>query len=154
MATTADTLAVAALDVIPRLGRLVARVLESDAPQQMTLRQFRILVRLDGDADAIGALATGAGVNLPSMSQTVHSLAGRGWVVREEDPADRRRRVVRLTADGRDALAGAQAALISALTGVLDGLSRAERGALEQGLGAVGRELDRRWERLLETHGG
>lgn len=154
MGTTSGILAVAALDVIPRLGRLVARVLESDAPHSMTLRQFRILTRLARDEDAIGALAAGAGVHVPSMSQTVHSLAGRGWVVRAEDPDDRRRRVVRLTDAGREALTGAQEAVTTTLGGVLDGLSPGERAALERGLTAVGRELDQRWERLLEVRGG
>lgn len=139
------------LEVVLRLSRLVTRVLETDVPVPLTVRQYRILSRLSrGEGDALGTLAARSGVGNPSMSQTVDGLVARGWVTRAEDPRDRRRRQVTLTSAGRDVVTAAEQALATQLSDLLAGLSQTERRALTEGLAAVGRELDHRWQRLVE----
>jgi len=43
-------------------------------------------------------------VSLPTMSNSVSTLAGRGWVARQRDPGDRRVALVTLTEEGRQVL--------------------------------------------------
>lgn len=143
------------LEVVLRLSRLVTRVLETDVPVPLTVRQYRILSRLSrGEGDALGALAARSGIGTPSMSQTIDGLVARGWVTRSEDPRDRRRRNVTLTSAGRAVVAAAEQALSLQLADLLSGLSHIERRALTEGLAAVGRELDHRWQRLVEQRRG
>lgn len=43
-------------------------------------------------------------VSLPTMSNSVSTLAGRGWVTRQRDPGDRRVALATLTAEGKQVL--------------------------------------------------
>jgi DNA-binding MarR family transcriptional regulator len=151
---TSDATSIA-LDVVPRLARLVTRVLDTEVPDAVTLRQYRVLTRLaTGGQEDVGALAARSGVRRPAMSQTVDGLVERGWVTRTEDPQDRRRRSVAITPTGRDVLEGAGAALHEHLASLLRGISDQERDALHRGLAALGRELDRRWHQMVAQSDG
>ena len=61
------------------------------------------------------ALAESLGVSLPAMSRAVDGLFERGFVGREEDPADRRMKRVRLTDAGRTVPQALNEARLSAL---------------------------------------
>jgi DNA-binding MarR family transcriptional regulator len=137
------------LDVVTRLARLVAKLLESDAQAPMTVRQFRILARLAQGEHGVGRLAAGAGVGSPSMSEAIDNLVGRGWVHRVEDPEDRRRKAVGLTPDGDDARRHAEAVLRTSVAELLEELTDADREAVGAGLHALGRVLDRRWAEMM-----
>lgn len=52
----------------------------------------------------LSELAERLEVSLPTMSNSVSTLAGRGWVARQRDPGDRRVTLVMLTAEGREVL--------------------------------------------------
>jgi len=54
-----------------------------------------------------------------TMTNRVDRLAGRGFVERHPDPEDRRGVLVRLTAEGKDAVDGAFTALLDAERGLL-----------------------------------
>lgn len=139
-----------ALNVIPRLARLVTKVLDADVNPPMTVRQFRILVRLAHGEEPVCSLAAGAGVRAPSMSQAIDGLVARGWVSRVEDVSDRRRKRVGLTSSGRTAFARAEEALASELSALLGGLDPDERRAAATGLAALNRELDRHLAALAD----
>ncbi len=65
-----------------------------------------------------------------SMTAAIDRLERRGWVTRGDDPADRRSRIVRLTADGSKTIAALFADHERDMERAVDGLSRAERGEL------------------------
>ena len=55
----------------------------------------------DGQERSVKGLAEALGVSLPAMSRAVDGLFERGFVRREEDPADRRMKRIGLTDAGR-----------------------------------------------------
>jgi DNA-binding MarR family transcriptional regulator len=138
------------LEVVPRLARLVTRVLEAGGTSAMTVRQFRVLDRLAAGEDAVGRLAAGAGVRAPSMSEAIDGLVARGWVSRAEDPTDRRRRRLGMTPSGERARADARRALDEAFAELLAELPPADEEAFTRGLEALGGVLDRKWAAMLE----
>ena len=62
-----------------------------------------------------------------SMTAAIDRLERRGWVVRGDDPEDRRSRIVRLTAEGRKTIQGLFANHERDMEQAVAGLSRAER---------------------------
>ena len=62
-----------------------------------------------------------------SMTAAVDRLERRGWVVRGDDPEDRRSRIVRLTAEGRKTIQALFADHERDMEKAAAGLSRAER---------------------------
>lgn len=77
-------------------------------------RQHQALLALKGypggGAATIGELAQRLGIRHHSMVGLVDRLVSRGYLLRREDPHDRRRIFVSLTASGEQALAGLSAA--------------------------------------------
>jgi MarR family transcriptional regulator, 2-MHQ and catechol-resistance regulon repressor len=62
-----------------------------------------------------------------SMTAAIDRLAQRGWVIRCDDPADRRSRIVQLTAEGRKTIQSLFAGHESDMEQAVAGLSHAER---------------------------
>jgi DNA-binding MarR family transcriptional regulator len=93
-------------------------------PAAITVLQYTALTVLERRADLSTAqLARNAFVTDQSAADMVGALEERGLVVRVADPADRRRRVLRLTDEGRSLLdslrgevAGVEQRMLSALT--------------------------------------
>jgi len=71
-------------------------------PLGLTMTHTSLLLHLTGHPDGctIGEIADAMEVNQPAVSKTVKALADRGAVSVHLDPADARRRTIRLTADG------------------------------------------------------
>lgn len=63
--------------------------------------RIRVLRRLMPGPMTVKALARAATVDAPAATVAVNDLEERGLVVRETDPANRRCKLVSLTADGR-----------------------------------------------------
>ncbi|GHF20135.1 hypothetical protein GCM10017786_62670 [Amycolatopsis deserti] len=63
---------------------------------------YRLLAALDESGPASQAtLGRRSAIHLSDLVATINELADRGLVSREPDPADRRRNVITITADGR-----------------------------------------------------
>jgi DNA-binding MarR family transcriptional regulator len=77
-----------------------------------------------------GALLRETGVTSGTMTNRVDRLATRGLVAREDDPADGRGVLVRLTADGRETVDATLADLLEAERAMLDGLDAGDRDRL------------------------
>lgn len=71
----------------------------------------KVLRRLQTGPTTAGALAEMIGSDPPYVSITLRELQSRGYLVRTEDPQDRRRRLVALTDEGRAIAARAERAL-------------------------------------------
>jgi len=124
------------------LGQLVRRLrAESGFPYS----QGTVLGRLDREGtSSIGALATAERVRPQSMAQTVADLEAAGLISRRPDPADKRRTLVELTAEGRGKLAefrrDREGWLEAAIT---DELNDSERRALARAVELLRRIAER-----------
>jgi DNA-binding MarR family transcriptional regulator len=97
----------------------------------------------EGDGRSVKALAESLGVSLPAMSRAVDGLYERGYVLREEDSADRRMKRVRLTEAGHAAPRALNEARLSALHELMDSLDEEQADALARALELI---LSRRAE--------
>jgi DNA-binding MarR family transcriptional regulator len=102
----------------------------------LSVTQLKLLCALDagGEERSVKALAETMGVSLPTMSRAVDGLFERGFVLRDEDPVDRRMKRVRLTDAGRQVPLALNEARLSALQELIGSLGDAQAGALEHAL--------------------
>ncbi len=129
-----------AMRTLPRsMGILRARSRETGwgSPQRAW-----ILRTLRGGPRGLGDLATKLSVSAPTMSGLVTALVREGLVTRETDPSDRRRVTVRITPEGADQLARADADALDVLAARFAGLSGGEILTLEKGLALLRRALE------------
>lgn len=93
-----------------RLYRLEVEALES-LTVPLSVRQYRILDRVDRQISSMTQLATLARRQLPTISKSVDSLVRQGLLAREPSPTDRRVASLELTATGCKVLGEARDAL-------------------------------------------
>lgn len=136
---------VSPLHVLSRVSRL-AKHLEvarrrAFADHGLDLWEFDVLAALRRAgkpyAMSAGQLAAATHVTSGTMTNRIDRLEGRGFVLREPDPDDRRGVRVTLTAQGRASVDGALADLVSSEAEVLRGLSKAEQAELASLLRAL-----------------
>lgn len=89
-----------------RLYRLQVEALES-LSLPLSVRQYRILDRIDRGISSMTELAALARRRLPTISKSADSLVRQGLLTREHSPTDRRVVALMLTAYGRQILAEA-----------------------------------------------
>ncbi|MBE3203672.1 MULTISPECIES: MarR family winged helix-turn-helix transcriptional regulator [Parafrankia] len=70
----------------------------------LRLPDLQLLRLVEGGVATVGELATLFQVSKQAVSKVVDSLAGRGYLTRSTDPADRRRARLTLTSRARDAV--------------------------------------------------
>ena len=117
--------------LLARLGQeSTARFRRALRPLNLGAQQFIVLKQLQvfGSCSQ-GELADALGIDYSNLASVTGQLYGRGLIERHRDPADRRRYVVELTADGQQLLADGDRALSS---GEEDMLSSLEDGEREQ----------------------
>jgi DNA-binding MarR family transcriptional regulator len=109
------------------------------AELDLSFTQIKALCALeaDGEERSVKALAESLGVSLAAMSRAVDGLFERGLVGREEDPADRRMKRVRLTNAGGAVPQALNDARLSALQELMSSLGDEEALALERALGLI-----------------
>jgi DNA-binding MarR family transcriptional regulator len=105
----------------------------------LSVTQLKLLCALDagGEERSVKALAETMGVSLPTMSRAVDGLFERGFVLRDEDPVDRRMKRVRLTDAGRQVPLALNEARLSALQELIGSLGDGEASALEHALALI-----------------
>jgi DNA-binding MarR family transcriptional regulator len=113
------------------------------AELDLSFTQIKALCALeaDGEERSVKALAESLGVSLPAMSRAVDGLFERGFVLREEDTADRRMKRVGLTEAGHSVPRALNEARLSALQELMSSLVDKEADALAHALGLI---LERR----------
>lgn len=116
---------------ITSMGRLITDF----QGEELSRTDFLVLVRLPL-ADETGAalrsrdLARAEGVDPSTMSRRLASLAARGLITREPDPADRRASLLTLTAAGSEAVERERARRVALITDALDGWEEHDRAEL------------------------
>lgn len=93
-----------------RLYRLEVEALES-VSVPLSVRQYRILDRVDRQITSMTQLAALARRQLPTISRSVDSLVRQGLLARHPSPTDRRVAALELTPAGKEILDEARAAL-------------------------------------------
>jgi DNA-binding MarR family transcriptional regulator len=119
--------AMAALVIDNRDGWKRAVVEQTGLP----FSRIRILKRLSRQPMTVKQVAHAATIDAPAATVAVDDLEQRGLVVRETDPANRRCKMVSLTADGR-AMVRKIDALDDPAPDALAGLDKAELKALQE----------------------
>ena len=121
-----------ALVLLTRMSRLIHREVDPDE-LGMSMKEFSTLnfVR-DADGVTQGELGTRMCVDANTVVQLLNSLERRGFAVRERDPQDRRRHLVRITPKGTRALMRAEGALDRSTAAVLGPLSEDDRRQLQE----------------------
>jgi DNA-binding MarR family transcriptional regulator len=105
-------------------GRVAARP-DGD---ELSLAQYHLLQPLDdGEASGLRALAERAGVAPPTATKMLDGLVERGLVARERCPEDRRAVRIRLTPEGREAVALKRAMLAERRAAVFADFTPEER---------------------------
>lgn len=99
--------------------------------------QFKLLMSVHHGGMTPSDLADRMQVSLPTVSKMVSGLERRGWIERAADPADRRRTVLTLTAEGRDAVIGFMLSGVDQLAEVLASASPDELARIEAGMDAL-----------------
>jgi DNA-binding MarR family transcriptional regulator len=109
------------------------------AELDLSVTQLKALCALDADGAerSVKGLAESMGVSMPTMSRAVDGLFERGFVLRDEDPSDRRMKRVRLTRAGRQVPLALNEARLSALQELIGSLGDEEAGALEHALALI-----------------
>ena len=119
-------------------------------PVGLTALQYTALTVLERHPDLTAAhLARHSFVTAQSMADMVTALLGRGLIERHRDPADRRRLVIALTADGQRLLDELRPQVAALERRTLALLSDAEAGELRHSL-----ELCRQALRRPDTGAG
>jgi DNA-binding MarR family transcriptional regulator len=109
------------------------------AELDLSFTQIKALCALEAEpgASSVGSLAEALGISMPTMSRAVDGLCERGLVSREEHPADRRVKRVRLTASGSAVPAAIGAGRLSALQDLVDSLGEREAAQLAAALAGI-----------------
>jgi DNA-binding MarR family transcriptional regulator len=111
-----------------RVGRRLRATAQEDwSSLSLSRAQLRILVFLHQDGPAsVGQLANNLGVTLPSVTATVDRLVQAGYVIRADDPTDRRRVINQLTPEGTALIRRLHEGKRTRLIGALEQLSTEE----------------------------
>jgi len=120
-------------------GRIIRRLIAAERPlldgHGLSMWGYGVLSHLaKQSASNQLALATAIGYDKSRLIPLLDELEQDGLVVREQDPADRRNRRVRLTPAGKARLAAARADIQAMEDDLLGALSPADRRALLRSL--------------------
>ncbi len=124
------------LEIMPMVMRTVAAELRA-AGELPAPAHFPLLHMLSEHPRTLSQLAAFRGVSLPSMSSSVTTLVGRGWVRRTAPQADRRVVLLEMTAGGRAALDRVARCAERHLADVLTPLDAPTGRRLQAGLGVL-----------------
>jgi DNA-binding MarR family transcriptional regulator len=122
-------------EIVPRMTRRIRRQMRAHGTPGLTVAQLRALAFIRREPGAgLSALADHLGMSLPASSALAQRLVVAGLIDRTDDPAERRRIRLQLTASGADHLAKAQAAVRGWLADELAALTPVEQARLAGGL--------------------
>jgi DNA-binding MarR family transcriptional regulator len=111
----------------------------------VSLTQAKCLMLLTDaqESKSVKAVADALGLSVPGVSRSIDAMVQRGEVTREEDPRDRRCKMVSVTARGRRVYERLMAIRLAGVRRFVDELDEHEQAALAQGLDAVAGRISR-----------
>lgn len=121
------------LDIIPLVMRVMSAEMRS-SQHGVVANHVSTLGMLQFRPYTLTELADRHSVSSPTMSSTITTLEGRGWVKRERDQADRRVVWVSITPTGQEVLDDIQDKVAQRIAALLDGLSDEDEARLIDGL--------------------
>lgn len=132
---TSEQCAAQVMEVVPKVMRFIRAEARRQQEPFLSLSQLRVLAFLDRNSRAsLSEVADYLDVSRSSMSAMIERLVQRGLVNRIEDPQERRRVILTLTATGVEHLHQVSDATCSQVAGVLAGLSEAQLHQVMQGM--------------------
>jgi DNA-binding MarR family transcriptional regulator len=116
--------------LLTRLARAVHRHID-EAELGMKYKQY-VMLSVLGESEGMtqSQLSGVMGIDANMVVLMLNALEERGFAVRERDPEDRRRHIVRITPAGRKAVVRAERALENITDQLLGGLQAGERATL------------------------
>jgi DNA-binding MarR family transcriptional regulator len=128
----------AVLETVPLVMRAIRARMREGRPEAISVPQFRALlyIRRHPGTDLSG-VADHLGSSLPAVSELVARLVRQELVLRETDPASRRRIRLTLSPTGLADLQAAELRTTEWLAGVLASLDPAALAALAEGLAGL-----------------
>ncbi len=127
------------LNTMPGLNRLLASHFRLMDEEEASLMQVRVMSYLMEHPISVSELARRRKVSLQAVSVLIQKLVDRGWVVRTADPADRRRALLQITAEGLERAQATQNRITEHLAKFLDELTPEEIAAARVFLPALQR---------------
>jgi DNA-binding MarR family transcriptional regulator len=125
----------AVLETVPLVMRAIRARMRERRPEAISVPQFRALVYIRRHPGTdLSAVADQVGTSLPAASELVARLVRQQLVVRDTDPASRRRIRLTLSPSGLAGLEAAEQRTTEWLVGVLRGLGEAQLAGLAAGL--------------------
>lgn len=135
-----EDLIAAALQAQQRLARALHTTSDAAWLQlDLTITQLKALFVLAEAALPVSRLATALGIGRPAATNLVERLVQLGLALRAEDPLDRRRTLVRLTATGDDLVSRLREGGQARMCAWLGQLDNDDLTALVRGLQALAR---------------
>ncbi|MBD2059974.1 winged helix-turn-helix transcriptional regulator [Oculatella sp. FACHB-28] len=123
------------MEVVPGVIRFIRADMRRQGQASVSLSQLRVLWFLNRcPQSSLSEVADDLDVTRPTMSAMIERLVQRGFVNRVEDPEERRRVLLTLTATGSKYLEQVSEATRSKVAGVLSPLSDTELQQLMQGI--------------------
>ena len=116
---------------------MASEIRRAGAALQLTVAQFSTLRMLDEGDLAVGELARTLRVAMPTVTQSVDSLAGKGLVERYSDEKDRRQVKLRITPEGQTLLGGCRRAVEAYVAQILSSWPERQREELAAALEEV-----------------
>ena len=126
------------LKIVPLVMRTVAAELRA-AGELPAPAHFGLLTLITAQPRSMSELAALQGVSLPTMSNSISAMVGRGWVRRTAPPGDRRVAIVEATPTGRAALKRVARSAEIHLVQILAPLDARSRRRLQAGLSVLRR---------------
>jgi DNA-binding MarR family transcriptional regulator len=137
MAPTGTDIGLTASELRVVLGQLVRRL---RSEHRFPMLHGAVLGRLDREGPrSIGDLAASERVRPQSMAQAVADLESSGLVGRSPDPADRRRVLIEMTAEGRAALEEDRRNRVGWLVSAIEELEPEDQEVLARATGILSR---------------
>lgn len=137
---TPDACAQTVMETVPLVMRFIRGEMRRQRAPLLSVPQFRALAFLHRSPGAcLFAVADHLGVSRPTASSIIERLVRRGLVVRNVDPRERRRVILKLTTAGTRHLQQARKATRSWMASVLGPFPAASLHRIAEGVSLLGR---------------